>query len=156
MKGVSSFTIALALLVSTVSVGIPALLPKPAQALCVTAPEDGWWRNKNSSTRSITRVHVDFQCQDQILNGQLHPPFPFYINLFGKCHPTDCDWGVVGANRASNGWIRTTIDHGFARRDVWVKLYENPSGNELRVWIWTDFTDPNRRDYASDDWFRRF
>jgi hypothetical protein len=101
-------------------------------------------------------VHVNFYCRDQVLNGQLYPPFPFYLRLFGKCHPTDCDWGSVGARRESSGWIRTTVDHGFARRDIWVKLYQRSSGDELRVWIYTDFRDPNRADYISDDWFYRF
>jgi hypothetical protein len=101
-------------------------------------------------------VNVRFQCQDVIVNGQPYPPgFPYYLHLFGSCYPTDCDWGEVGARRDSSGWIRTTIDHGFATRSVWVKAYPGYSVDWLRVWIWTDFKDPNRADYASNDWFNR-
>lgn len=133
-----------------------ALKVSPVQALCLTPKEQGQWVNYNANTRSITKVNVRFQCQDQILNGQPYPPgFPYYLQLFGSCHPTDCDWGEVGANRNSSGWIRTTIDHGFATRDVWVKASTYNSQDWLRVWIWTDFRDPNRTDYASDDWFVR-
>jgi hypothetical protein len=133
-----------------------ALNVSPALALCVTPEEQGEWVNYNSNTRSITKINVRFQCQDQILNGQPYPPgFPYYLHLFGACHPTDCDWGEVGARRNSSGWIRTTINQGFATRDVWVKAYTGYPQDWLRVWIWTDFRDANRTDYASDDWFNR-
>ena len=84
--------------------------------LCIEQEEHGNWVNINSNTRSITRINVDFFCRDTSLNGQLPAGFSFYLNLFGACHPRDCDWGEVGANRDRNGWIRTTIDHGFAVR----------------------------------------
>lgn len=124
-----------------------------AQALCVQPQEEGEWVNRNNNTRSITRANIRFQCQDQILNGQPYPPGdPFYVSLFGSCSPTDCEWEEVGATRNEDGWLRATVDHGFAKRSVWVKAYSEDS---LRVWIWTDFTDPNREDYSSNDWFVR-
>jgi hypothetical protein len=125
-------------------------------ALCVTPTEAGNWVNYDSNTRSITRINVRFQCQDQVLNGRPYPPGdPFYLHLYGACHPTDCDWGERGARQDSNGWIRTTINHGFATRYVWVKAYRQNSKDWLRVYIWTDFVDPARQDYASDEWFVR-
>lgn len=58
-------------------------------------------------------------CQDQIDNGQPYPPGPpWYMRIFGKCHPTDCDWGQVGAQRLSTGHIYATYDQGFAREDM--------------------------------------
>lgn len=127
-----------------------------AQAACATPEEEGRWVNYNSNTRSITRINIRFQCQDQIHNGRPYPPgWPYYLHLFGSCHPTDCDWGEAGAKRYSNDWIRATIDQGFATRYVWVKAYTGYSQDWLRVWIWTDFSDPDRADYASNDWFNR-
>jgi hypothetical protein len=118
--------------------------------------EEGAWVNYDPNTRSITKVNVRFQCQDQIRNGQLYPPgYPYYIHLWGSCYPTDCDWREHGATRNSSGWIRTTIDHGFATRYVWVKAYTGYAVDWLRVWIWTDFDDPGRADYASNNWFLR-
>jgi hypothetical protein len=129
-----------------------ALGVRPAQALCSTPNEEGRWINSDPNTRSITRAQVRFQCQDQVHNGQPYPPGdPFYVRLFGKCHPTDCEWAEVGLKRRSNGWLRGTIDHGFAFRTIWVRWY---SPDDLRIYIWTDFRD-NRRDYASDEWFVR-
>jgi hypothetical protein len=124
----------------------------PASALCAQPREEGRWVNVNPNTRSITRLSVRFVCQDQILNGVPHPPgSPFYLHLYGKCHPTDCDWLERGATRSSGGWIRSTIDHGFAIRYVWVKW---TAGDRLRVYIYTHFRD-NRSDYTSDELFRR-
>lgn len=129
-----------------------------AIASCIFPEEPGSWVNVDANTNAITKAKVRFQCQDLVINGELYPPgFPYYVHLYGKCHPTDCDWGEVGANRLSNGWIYTTIDHGFAKRYVWVKAYpgSNFFTDRLRVYIWTDFTDPNRKDYAMNEWFRR-
>ncbi|MCA9885161.1 MAG: hypothetical protein KC708_19425 [Anaerolineae bacterium] len=123
------------------------------QASCATPQEEGSWVNVDSNTRSITRAEIRFQCQDQILNGQAYPPgFPYYVHLYGSCHPQDCDWGEVGATRV-NSWIYTTLDHGFAKYYIWVKAYPSPTQTRLRVYIWTDFRASNRQDFASDDWF---
>jgi hypothetical protein len=43
---------------------------------------------------------------------------------------------------------------GFAKEYVYAKMSQYRSG-QLWVYIWTDFTDPNRLDYASQDWFVR-
>ncbi len=126
------------------------------QALCLQPEEEGHWKNYDPDTRGITKVQVRFVCQDQVLNGQLYPPGPpYYVHLWGSCHPTDCDWGEVGAYKDSNGWIRTTYNQGFATRYVWVKAYTGYTIDWLRVYIWTDFKDPNRKDYAMNHWFNR-
>ena len=135
---------------------VSAIAPaQPAHALCARPLEMGEWVNRDSNTRSITRANIGFVCQDVILNGE-HPTQPPYdIDLFGSCHPTDCEWETVGASRLpvdEGSWLRANLDHGFATRSIWVKAYSDQS---LRVWIWTDFDDPNREDYASNDWFVR-
>ncbi len=129
-----------------------------AMASCIFPEEPGTWVNVDANTNSITKAKVRFQCQDLVINGELYPPgFPYYVHLYGKCHPTDCDWGEVGATRKNNGWLYTTYNHGFAKRYVWVKAYPGTNffTDRLRVYIWTDFTDPKRKDYASDEWFKR-
>jgi hypothetical protein len=131
------------------------LAASPASALCAAQDEDGSWVNADANTNSITRIQVRFVCQDQILNGQPYPPGPpWYVHVFGKCHPTDCDWGEVDAQRLSTGHIYGSYDQGFAKRYVYARMSQYRPG-QLWVYIYTDFTDPNRSDYDVHNWFRR-
>ena len=123
-----------------------------ASASCLAQSEDDNWRNVDSNTRSITRANLRFVCQDTVVNGQIYPPgAPWYIKLWGACTPSDCAWNEVPAKRLDNGWIFGRIDQGFAKREIWAKM----SGQRLRVYIRTDFTDPNREDYTSNNYFNR-
>ncbi len=144
------------LLVAALLVAAPvAGLPGVARAQCLVQQEAGNWRNADAATPSITRIQLRFTCQDQILNGQPYPPGPpWHIHLFGKCHPTDCDWGEVGAERLSSGHIYGFYDQGFARRYVYARMSQYRPG-QLWVWTWTDFADPNRADYGVHNWFVR-
>ncbi len=45
----------------------------------------GQWVNQNSDTDDVTRVSVQ-----RTRTG-------LRVNVFGRCHPTDCDWGAVNA-----------------------------------------------------------
>jgi hypothetical protein len=129
---------------------------RPARALCVQPQEEGHWTNDDPNTRSLTRAELRFTCQDQILNGQPYPPGPpWHIHLWGKCHPTDCDWGEVGATEVTVGgrtYIYAVYHQGFATRYVYADMSLYRSG-ELWIWMWTDFTDPARPDYESQNWF---
>lgn len=130
-----------------------AFAASPASALCVDPDEDGSWVNADANTNSITRIELRFVCQDQILNGEPYPPGPpWYIHVFGKCHPTDCDWGEVGAQRLSTDHIYGSYDQGFAKRYVYARMSQYRPG-QLWVYIYTDFTDPNRPDYDVHNWF---
>lgn len=142
--------------VTMMVLGLAMLLVSPlARASCLAQPEDGHWVNTDAATRSITRINLRFVCQDQVLNGQLYPPGPpWYVHLWGKCHPSDCDWGEVGAQRIPAGHIYAFYDQGFAKRYVYAKMSIYRPG-QLWLYIWTDFTDPARPDYASNNWFRR-
>src|SRR3712207_1722848 len=129
--------------------------PQPAQALCSTPQEQGNWVNANPNTNSLTRIQLRFVCQDQVLNGQPYPPGPpWYVHVFGKCHPTDCDWGEVGATKLSSGHIYAVYDQGFAKRYVYAKMSQYRPG-QLWVHTRTDFVDPNRPDYEMQNWFER-
>jgi hypothetical protein len=151
MKRVATIGVAVMVLVA-------ALLfarPRTVDAQCLAQPEDGSWTNTDPATRSLTRAVLRFTCQDQVLNGQLYPPGPpWHIHLWGKCHPTDCDWGETGATRLSTGHIYGTYDQGFAKRYVYARMSQYRPG-QLWVYTWTDFTDPNRQDYGVHNWFRK-
>lgn len=129
--------------------------PRNADASCLAQPEDGTWTNTDPATRSITRAVLRFTCQDQVLNGQLYPPGPpWHIHLWGKCSPSDCDWGETGATRLSTQHIYGRYDQGFAKRYVYARMSQYRPG-QLWIYVWTDFTDPNRPDYGVHNWFRK-
>lgn len=123
--------------------------PRPAKALCAAEWEFGSWRNINTAANTITRVNVWRICND---TGPSTPdPNPYGVEIWGKCSPTDCYWGITPARRDPvSGWIRGTLNQGFAVRHIWVKA---SSATLMRVYIWTDFVDPARTDYAMDEYF---
>lgn len=131
----------------------------PAHALCVSSPLAGSWRNINPNTRSITRVTVTQGCGDQVLcdtDGHCSTSGGGYgVRVWGKCHPTDCDWGSRSAVSRGNGWILATYRRSYATSYVWLKVYKRGGTNQLRVNVRTDFTAADgRTDYTTDEWFR--
>ena len=143
-----------------------ALLIVAASAQASLRPpvnEEGSWVNYDQATRGVTRLDFDRKveditdCSNGICRRVIGGKTLYFIHLFGKCHPTDCDWGEVeGARMTGNleGWYHFVYDHGFAKRYVYVRTYEQWPG-WLRFWMYTDFADPSRDDYTIDDWFRR-
>ena len=135
--------------------GALAVTQGEAHALCAPAVEQGSWRNADAATRNLTRIDLRFVCQDVILNGQPHPPGPpWYAHAWGACHPTDCDWGEVGASRTDGGHVLAVYRQGFATKYLWAKMSAHRPG---QLWVHTlvDFADPGRADYRHDDWFVR-
>jgi hypothetical protein len=149
-----------ALLVVAFLAGLVALTTataSPASALCIADPLTGSWHNIDPATRSMTRAQIDFACGDVILCPIDGPctggTSTWTVSLWGKCHPSDCAWGPRPATKRSDGWLRTSYDHGFAARDVWLKTYEYYGRTYLRVWINNDFTAADgRTDYITDEW----
>ncbi|HEX6087772.1 MAG TPA: hypothetical protein VF266_24790 [Thermoanaerobaculia bacterium] len=132
-----------------------ACLAASAGASCIAQPEEGTWINTDAATRSLTRIQLRFVCQDTVINGKLHPPGPpWYTHVFGKCSPSDCDWGEVGAQRIASGHVYAFYDQGFAKRYVFAKMSVTRPG-QLWVWMYTDFTDPSRADGEVQNWFSR-
>ena len=131
-------------------------LAPDAYALCATPAEEGTWVNADPNTRSLTRAELRFTCQDQVLNGQPYPPGPaWHMHLWGKCHPSDCNWTEIGAENITIGtrtFVRAIYRQGFATRYVYADMSLFRAG-QLWIWMWTDFADPGRADYESQNWF---
>lgn len=139
------------------ALGATVVTAAPAHALCSTPAMAGNWHNINSGTRSLTRVNVTFVCDDVRLcdtsghctGGESY----FTLRPFGKCSPTDCDWGTKKAATMSDGWQRATYGYSWATKYVWVKTYVYSGVTYLRVYTWTDFTAADgRTDYSTDEW----
>jgi hypothetical protein len=121
-------------------------------ALCAAVPEEGNWRNINAATNGVTRAEIHLvQCGDQVLNGVRQPTL-YGVRLFGKCWPSDCNWGQVNGQYDSSGWLRATYSFGFKTSYVWARTYVYYGLTYLRVYVWNDFHD-GRVDYANDDWY---
>jgi hypothetical protein len=143
---------------------LTAMVQHPLFSQCVLPFEAGNWVNIDASTRGITHLKVDVSCNDVILcgvdaNGNVTctPPAPPYqIHIWGKCTPSDCDWGTVPGNDyyASDGthWKYFFYNQGFAKRYVYIKPSVRFPG-DLFMWMYTDFTDAGRADYISTNWF---
>jgi len=136
-----------------------ALAVGPNARLCGGhAIEYGNWVNADRATRSITRAQLR-DCQSvTTCSGTIctivHDA-GWAMRLFGACSPTDCDWGwSAGRLRLGSGQIPAYYDQGFAKRYVWAVMSAYRPG-QLWIAIRTDFVDPARPDYESQNWFVR-
>ncbi len=111
----------------------------------------GTWENIDRNTNGITRIEI-----------QLDGTSPS-VHVFGKCHPSDCDWGStraevygtgVGADLPQNASaLRAIFDPGFAVTTLTMWLRRS---GKLRVEALTRFTDKSgRSNYASIETFVR-
>ncbi len=151
---------AVALVASLAAVAVGGAAP--AHALCAPPPvsdQHGSWRNINANTNSVTRVNVRNECSDHQTcdeNGNCTWNGGYFVRVYGKCHPTDCDWGQIKAQDMGGGWIRAKYVRSWATNHVWLKTYTYSGTVYLRVWVHTDFTDADgRRDYTTDEWALR-
>jgi hypothetical protein len=133
--------------------------PTARASLC-SAPLVGDWHNIDANTNSMTRALVDFTCSDVVLCPVGQPctggDSYYSMRVFGKCHPTDCDWGRLRAYDMGDGWIRSIYSFGFKTSHVWLKTYNYYGLTYLRVWVYNDFTAADgRTDYTSDVWMLR-
>ena len=124
------------------ALGIASALPAMAPAMASPQNHIGNWVNVNANTRSITH----FVVSRRIL------PFPQAhqnVRVFGKCHPTDCDWGTATLSTSGNT-STATFNPGFAIK----KLYFVWEGNRVQVRESTHFTDKSgRKDYFDSETF---
>jgi hypothetical protein len=132
----------------------------PASAACVESKLQGNWHNIDPNAGGLARVDVAFTCNDQRIcdeNGHCTGPDIFHtMHPYGRCHPTDCDWGERRATNQSDGWIEANFDFGFVNEFVWLKTYEFDGLTYLRAWTWHDFAPgDSRADFATDEWMLR-
>jgi hypothetical protein len=113
--------------------GEPTPSPTPTASATVTPKPagtkyEGRWVNADPNTRGITRIEIDQR------GSQLS------VHAFGKCHPTDCDWGIEkGAVVGNQGQV--TWDQGFAI----VKMVLTLEGEQLKAVTDTVFNDSRPR-----------
>jgi len=110
----------------------------------------GDWTNVDSNTGGITTLGIG-------ISGSSAS-----VQAWGKCHPTDCDWGAVPAysfgpdvssdpvNQAQA--LMAVFDAGFSETTLFIK----PQGNRLSVQSYTRFKDSSgRANYASSYVFQK-
>ena len=101
----------------------------------------GFWVNEDTDTPGITKVDID-KVGDTIL-----------VHIWGKCEPTDCDWGIetTDISDASDGTLNIVWDQGFAIKTQELILL---SDGRLKVKTFCHFTDNSGRpDYESIEYF---
>jgi hypothetical protein len=103
----------------------------------------GFWVNEDTDTQSITKVDID-KVGEIIL-----------VHIWGKFHPTDCDWGIetTDISDASDGTLNIVWDQGFAIRTQELILL---SDGRLKVITFTDYYPDDiygREDYESTEYF---
>ena len=101
----------------------------------------GKWFNVDPETRDITTIIVKKKNDS------------WTIQAWGKCHPKDCDWGVVPLNMIGDSTTDKTFDCAFAewKFDFSTKyLKMRMQGDQLVVEKITVFKDnSNRSNYRS-------
>ena len=151
------------LAVTTLALGLTVAVnvatAEPAHALCASRPIIGNWYNLAESP-SMSRVEIRLICEDVRYCDQFgnctEPDTHYEIRAWGRCHPTDCDWGiqrltVMGPD--STSWSRAIYPFGFKTSYVWVRTAEWLGVTWLNVLVSNDFTPADgRQDYTTDEW----
>lgn len=99
----------------------------------------GEWTNQDADSSGVTRVNVT-------RSGAI-----LRFNVFGSCHPSDCNWGTANANAfaASAGGnvvndailAMAVFNQSFARKTVILRT----AGAHLSYEVLTEFTDGSGR-----------
>jgi hypothetical protein len=131
---------------------IVTAMPSGAYALCAAQQMEGTWRNTNASTTGITRIVITFPCNDTNPSTRL----PDTVHVWGKCSPTDCDWGEQAIVYrfwseavAQYTHVVATYDQSFARKTLRIFLLED---GRLFVFRETRYDD-DRRDFSKGEYF---
>jgi hypothetical protein len=131
-----------------------------AEASCSgPPPENGSWVNADPNTRDITRIELSYcqsvtTCSGGGTCSTVHD-VGWRMHVWGKCHPTDCDWGWSDGALPVSGWIFGFYDHGFAKSWVYAKMAGAGHPGQLEVWALTEFVDPARAAIWSIGYFVR-
>jgi len=110
----------------------------------------GYWRNEDANTPAITKI--DIQKNNNILE----------IYMWGKCHPTDCDWAAMNN---PEGPATTTVDdaNDGVLNIVWYPDFAIETqeitylvGDRLEVYTFTNYPPDDiygRKDSERYDYF---
>lgn len=110
----------------------------------------GKWVNADSETGGLTKLKITVSGTNVA------------VQAWGRCHPTDCDWGSVkgvayatsvSSNLASDArGIIAVFKESFKESTMIIQ----PTGNHLRVSTYTRFTDGSgRTNYVSEETFNK-
>jgi hypothetical protein len=97
------------------------------------------WVNDDPNTGGMTRLIIEAGADTMIVHG------------YGKCHPTDCDWGTVSAPYTGNPFT-AVYEFGFKTDTLTIELV---SENALHVHSVNIFHDGTNRDYEADYYMHR-
>jgi hypothetical protein len=89
----------------------------------------GNWVNVDVNTRGMTRLKVA-KTSDQKIT----------LQGFGKCHPTDCDWGVTPAQLTA-GTLKGTYDFGWKKTHITLSQQDG----QLIADVFSDYSEKNGR-----------
>jgi hypothetical protein len=130
-----------------------ALLIFAAASRATTGPGTllGSWSNENPNTQDITSILIKEGWEGLTLQ------------VFGRCHPTDCDWGAAPAHLYAHSIsgdpyrdpeaITAHFDPGFAERQIIVHIIDP---GHLHYEVLNHFKEGSRRsDYAVSGELRR-
>jgi hypothetical protein len=110
----------------------------------------GDWTNVDTNNGGITTISIGISGESA------------NVHAWGKCHPTDCDWGTVPAIAFAPDVssdlvgqaqaLMAIFDAGFSETTLFIDL----QGNRLSVQSYTRFKDSSgRSNYASSDTFQK-
>src|ERR1051325_7869872 len=96
---------------AAVAVLVGKQLPSARASLCVIPPENGAWVNVDPNTSGIPGVNFRMECRSRFVvtgngltcTGHYVSEPHYFIRLYGKCHPTDCNWGEVEGKLQTTG-----------------------------------------------------
>lgn len=92
----------------------------------------GRWTSEDSSTQGITKIEI------RLDGGTVS------VHMWGKCHPTDCDWGETIAEGTKAGTGILSVKWTFSHAEATQQIALLPDGR-LRVVGHTHFTDNSGR-----------
>jgi hypothetical protein len=110
----------------------------------------GNWVNMDSNTGGMPTISID------IIGASAN------VHAWGRCHPTDCDWGIVQAFVFAPDVSSDMVSQAQALMATFVEsfkettLFITPQGNRLSVQLYTRFTDNSgRTNYGSIEVFKK-
>ncbi len=110
----------------------------------------GTWKNLDEGTRGLTMLGI------RVVDKAV------FVHAWGKCQPTDCDWGEVTAVPYARDVSSTPSEATLALAATFKTNFKEsvltirPENGSLRVETITRFTDNSgRNSYTATDTFRR-